>query len=114
MIKLDTAYTTTISHTFGTTTVAATTDTLFVRSVTQDFTTGAMYATVQRGTVDATGKFVSNYPDMQLTINPDGSFISQDGTWQGTVATAPTLVANLKTQFDQFVLASGKVTGTII
>lgn len=114
MIKLNTPYTTTVQYLSGTTVVSSVvTDTLCVSKVTIDFSTGALYATIQRGTVNpTTGEFGSNYPDLDVVVNPDGSFVSSDGTWSGSVASAPALVAQLKATFDQFILASGAVTGT--
>jgi hypothetical protein len=109
MIKLDAAYVTTVQKTLGGVSQTTTTDTLFVSDVRIDFTTGAMYATIRRGTGTP---FANNMDILQITVNPDGSFISQDGTWQGSVASAPALVSSLKSQFDGFILASGKVTGT--
>ena len=112
MIKLNTPYTTTVQYLSGTTVASSVvTDTLYVQNVTLDFSTGAMYATIQRGTT-VNGVFASNYPSLNVVVNPDGSFISDDGTWHGTVASAPGLVAQLKSTFDQFILASGSVTGT--
>ena len=93
---------------FGT--VATTlTDTLFVSAVRIDFTTGAMYATVQKGTGTP---FQQTMDAIQICVNPDGTFVSSDNLWVGLVASAPALVAQLKATFDQFVLSSGKVTGT--
>lgn len=112
MIKLNTPYTTTVQHLSGTTVASSVvTDTLYVQDVRLDFSTGAMYATIQRGTT-VNGVFASNYPPLDVTVNPDGSFISSDGTWSGSVASAPGLVTQLKSTFDQFILASGAVTGT--
>jgi hypothetical protein len=113
MIKLNSQFVTVINHTFGgQTQESETTDTLFISSVRIDFTTGAMYAVIQRGTV-VNSVFTSNYPDLNMTVNPDGSFVS-DGGWNGSVAAAPALVAQLKSQFDQFILASGLIQGTTI
>jgi hypothetical protein len=109
MIKLDAAYITTVQSTLGGQTQTTTTDELFVSSVRIDFTTGALYATVQRGTGTP---FVANMDALEICVNPDGSFISTDGSWTGTVSSAPALVTQLKSTFDQFILASGKVTGT--
>ena len=114
MIKLDTPYTTTVQYLSGSTVVDSTvTDTLYVKKVALDFATGAMYATIARGTTDpVTGVFESNYPDLDIVVNPDGTFISTDGTsWKGSVASAPQLVAQLAGEFDQFITASGSVTG---
>lgn len=112
MIKLDVPYTTTVQYLAGNTVVSSvTTDTLYVREVRMDFSTGSMYALIDRGTV-INGVFGSNYPSLEIIVNPDGSFTSPDGsTWVGTVASSPALVAQLKTTFDQFLLASGKITG---
>lgn len=89
------------------------TDTLYVQNVNLDFSTGAMYATIARGIV-VNGVFASNYPSVNIVVNPDGSFISNDGKWSGNLgATASNLVTQLKTTFDQFVLGAGLVQGTI-
>ena len=111
MIKLDAAYITTVQSTLGGVTQTVATDTLFVQSVRIDFSTGALYAAVLRGSGTP---FTTNMPVLEICVNPDGSFISTDGSWSGTVAAAPTLVAQLKATFDQFILASGKVTGTAV
>lgn len=111
MILLNAVDVTTIQKSGPGVSQTITTDTLFVSSVTIDFTSGAMYATIQRGTGTPFG---SNMDALQVTVNPDGSFISTDGTWAGTVGgIAASLVASLRAQFDQFILASGKVSGTV-
>ncbi len=113
MIVLLTPYTTTVQYLTGTTVSdSVITDTLYVREVRLDFASGAMYATIDRGTV-VNGVFTQNYPSVEIVVNPDGSFISNDKKWQGTLTTAPAFVAQLKGQFDQFVLAAGLVQGTI-
>ncbi|HLX83809.1 MAG TPA: hypothetical protein VKR59_07915 [Terriglobales bacterium] len=109
MIKLDTAFITGIVSTMGGATTTVTTDTLFVSCVRMDFTTGALYATIKRGTGTP---FVPNMDDLDICVNPDGSFVSTDSSWTGSVVSVPALVAQLKAEFDQFILASGKVTGT--
>jgi hypothetical protein len=111
MILLNSAFVTAVSSTMGGVTETTTTDTLFVTSVRIDFTTGALYATIQRGSGIP---FAPNFDDLDLCVNPDGSFISTDGIWAGSVTSAPALVAQLKAEFDQFILASGKVTGTAV
>lgn len=111
MIKLAVPNQTTIQYLEGTTLVDSTvTDTLYVQSVNLDFNTGAIYATIARGTV-INGVFASNYSSLSVVVNPDGSFLSSDGKWVGTVANAPALVAGLKSQFDQMILASGAIQG---
>ena len=111
MIKLDTTFQTVQSSTFNGVTTTVMTDTLFVSSVRIDFTTGALYATILKGTGTP---FVCNLPPVEVCVNPDGSFVSSDGLWNGSVASAPQLVAQLKAAFDGFILASGTVTGTEI
>ena len=111
MIKLDPNYCTTVISSFNGTTQTITTDTLFVSDVRLDMRTGAIYSTVQKGTGSP---FVSNLSSIDICVNPDGSFISSDGLWSGSVQSAPALVAQLKATFDQFILASGKVTGTAV
>jgi hypothetical protein len=116
MIVLDTPHTTTVQYLAGDKVVGATvTDTLYIRRVTIDFTTGALYATIDRGTVNADGEFAQNYPSLDLVVNPDGSFSTADGvSWVGQVDAAPALVAQLKDAFDGFILMSGKVTGKVL
>jgi hypothetical protein len=114
MIKLSGNFITTQQTLSGTTVSSSVvTDTLFVTDVRMDFITGALYATIQRGTL-VNGVFTSNYQQVQITVNPDGSFVSSDGSWKGTLSSIATLVAGLKSQFDAFVLASGLVTGTAV
>jgi hypothetical protein len=94
--------------------VTTVTDTLFVSSVRFDMAVGAMYATIERGTT-VNGVFTSNFPTLQVTVNPDGSFISSDGSWSGSVgAIAAQLVNTLAAEFDQFIIASGSLSGTIV
>lgn len=114
MLKLDTSYTTTVQYLSGTTVVSSViTDTLYVRNVNVDFSTGSMRATVDRG-IEVNGIFESNYPSLDIIVNPNGTFSSLDGTWVGSVASAPQLVAQLKTTFDGFLLASGLITGKVV
>lgn len=110
MVKLDAPFITTVQKTGPGVSETATTDTLCITSVTIDLLTGAMYAVIKRGTGTP---FAENMDALELTVNPDGSFLSTDGTWSGNVASAPALVAALKVQFDKFILASGKVTGRL-
>lgn len=112
MIVLDTPHTTTVQYLAGDKVVGSTvTDTLYVKQVTIDFNTGALYATLHRGTI-INGEFSQNYAPLDLVVNPDGSFSTTDGvSWVGQVDAAPQLVAQLKATFDQFILMSGKVTG---
>jgi hypothetical protein len=112
MIKLATTNQTTVQYLSGTSVVNSTvTDTLFVQSVRLDFSTGAMYATIARGAL-VNGVFASNYPSVDIVVNPDGSFISSDSKWIGSLgAQASGLVAQLKSTFDNFVLAAGLVSG---
>lgn len=114
MIKLSQSYTTTVQYLSGTTVTGTnTTDTLFVQAVRLDFSTGSMYATVARGTT-VNGVFGQNYPSVEIVVNPDGSFLSNDGKWVGSLGTtAYNLVAQLKQTFDQFILDAGLVQGTI-
>lgn len=113
MIQLATANQTTVQYLEGTTVVSSTvTDTLFVQSVRIDFSTGSLYATIARGTL-VNGVFSQNYPSVDIVVNPDGSFVSSDNKWEGNLgAQASSLVAQLKTTFDNFVLAAGLVSGT--
>ena len=114
MIKLAVDYQTTIQYLSGAKiTGTVVTDTLYVQSVRLDFSTGAIYATIARGAV-VNGVFAQNYPSVDITVNPDGSFLSSDGTWVGSLgAQAASLVSQLKTTFDNFILLSGQVQGTV-
>jgi hypothetical protein len=111
MIKLDPIFQTVATSTFNGVTSTQITDTLFIQEVRIDFTTGAIYATVQKGTGTP---FQQTLDAIQICVNPDGTFVSSDNLWVGLVASAPALVAQLKATFDQFILSSGKVTGTEI
>jgi hypothetical protein len=113
MITLTGTSITTIQYLSGASVIGSdVTDTLYVQNVKLDFSTGAMYATIARGTV-VNGVFTSNYPSVSVTVNPDGSFISSDGKWTGSLgASATTLVAQLKSTFDQFILGTGLIQGT--
>ena len=114
MISLDQANQTTVQYLAGDKVVSSVvTDTLYVSSVRLDFSTGAMYADIARGTV-VDGVFAQNYSTVSIVVNPDGSFLSNDGLWEGKLAFAPAFVDQLKKQFDQFVLASGLISGKAI
>jgi hypothetical protein len=111
MIKLNSPYVTSVVSTMGSESKTIVTDTLFISHVRLDLTTGALYATVQRGTGNP---FVANMTPLEVCVNPDGSFVSSDGSWSGSVASAPALVSELAQEFDQFILGSGEITGTVI
>ena len=113
MISLDAASTTTASSTRGGQTVTATTDTLVVRYVELNLVEGSILAIIDRGTM-ANGVFVATDIPLWVDVHADGTFSSRDGAWKGTVATAGTIIAGLKQAFDQFLLASGAVTGTAV
>lgn len=114
MINLAPASTTTVQYLSGTTVVdSVLTDTLYVQNVDIDFSNGSMSALIARGTF-ANGVFGQNYPAVRVVVNPDGSFLSDDGKWKGNLgSTATNLIAQLRATFDQFVLAAGLVQGTI-
>src|SRR6202035_1520854 len=111
MIKLNADYITTVKTMLGLAVAdVVTTDTLFVSNVNIDLATGTIYATIQRGTGTP---FVSNLDPVKLTLNHDGTFVSADGMWNGNIGpAAAAIIASLKAQFDAFILASSKVTGT--
>jgi hypothetical protein len=116
MIKLDTAFITNVQHTLGANVVSTTvTDTLLVFSATLNLTTSVISAVVKRGTLVA-GVFTENMDALTIAVNPDGSFMSTDGTWSGSMpaASVASLFTSMKTTFDQFILGSGAVTGTQI
>lgn len=114
MIILAAGDTTTLQWLSGSTVISSTvTDTLYVKSVRLDFQTGAIYATIARGTV-VNGVFAENYPSVDIVVNPDGSFVSSDNKWKGNISSAGVLVSQLKTQFDQFILSAGLIAGTAV
>ena len=115
MIHLEPQYVTSVSKTMAGVTETIVTDTMFVQSVRIDFASGAIYAIILRGTING-GQFVENMSPLEICVNPDGSFVQTNDVdgWSGTVAPAPALVAQLRATFDQFILASGEVTGTTI
>jgi hypothetical protein len=116
MVKLDSTYTTSVQHMFGGAVQSTTvTDTIQVFSVALNLTTSIISAVLKRGTV-VDGKFVENMPSLQITVNPDGSFLSTDGTWSGSMppASLAALFTSLGSTFDQFILGSGAVTGSQI
>ena len=111
MIKLDAPFVTTISRSIGGEEQVTITDTLFVSSVTLDFTTGTLLAVIQRGI----GKpFFANMEEMVVKVNADGSFASLDNTWTGAVPAVPGVIASLRASFDQLLLSSGSLTGQIL
>jgi hypothetical protein len=102
MITLTDGLVTTIKYLAGANEIGSqTTDTLFISEVRIDFGTGAIYATIKRGYVDKE-VFRENYPALSIVVNPDGSFISNDGKYTGTVPISQ-LVQGLSAQFDSFV-----------
>ena len=115
MIKLDEKFQTVVrnySNFNGSVSdVTVMTDTLFISDVGIDFTTGILRATIQKGT---NPPFQPNLDSTVITVNPDGSFTSSDGSWSGSSPAVVALVAQLKAAFDGFILMSGLVTGTII
>ena len=111
MILLSSAYVTTVQATMNGQTATTTTDTLFVSSMRLDLLAGIIYATIQRGTGNA--PFAWNMPNLEIVVDPNGSFFSQDGTWSGTISGGISyLISSLKSQFDQMSLASVAVYGT--
>lgn len=116
MIKLSDQFQTKASSTFNGATTETVTDSLFVSDVRIDFAAGTIVAMLQKGYVPA------EYPDVfrqtldaiTVTVNKDGSFVSSDGLWSGTIKELPVFFGSLKTAFDQFVLASGQVIGAIV
>jgi hypothetical protein len=111
MIKLDQQFVTTIQTSLGAATTTTVTNTLFVSDVRIDFNTGAIYACIRRGTFDG-ATFTPNMAPSNVVVNPDGSFLSDDGFYHGNLGAATQLVAQLRATFDQFVLSSGAVTGS--
>jgi len=102
MLKLNKLVTTVQKMTDGKVDESIVTDTLFISEVRADFTTGALYATIKRGTTSDDG-FVENYPALHVTVNPDGSFVS-DGVFSGKEGDIPigSMVQAMSQQFDQF------------
>lgn len=113
MITLSTPYVTTTTSTLGGQTNTAVTDTLFISYVEVNFSPAFIRAKIQRGTMVA-GIFTPNIPDVWVNVNPDGSFTSSDGSFQGPAGTlsVAALASGLSTAFDGTILASGVVTGT--
>jgi hypothetical protein len=113
MITLSTPYVTTTTSTLGGQTNTAVTDTLFFSYVEINFSPAAIRAKIQRGTVVAT-VFTPNISDVWVTVNPDGSFSSSDGSFQGAAGAlnVAALSAGLTTAFDGAILASGAVAGS--
>jgi hypothetical protein len=113
MINLTGNSITSVETTFDGETATTTTDVLFVSKVSLDFKANALYATIQRGTM-VNGTFQSNFAPLMVTVNPDSSFVSSDGSWQGDLppGTVAQLMAALAGQFDSFILSSGAVTGS--
>jgi len=111
MILLSPAYVTTVQATMNGQTTTTTTDTLFVSAVRIDLLAGIIYATIRRGTGNS--PFAPNMPNLDVVVNQNGSFFSQDGSWSGTISGGiSSLISSLKSQFDQMILASGAITGT--
>ena len=86
MITLATPYVTTTVATINGVATTATTDTLFVSAVNINFSTGVLRAVLQRGTI-VSGSFSANQPPIQVSVQPDGTFQSLDGSWKGTINT---------------------------
>jgi hypothetical protein len=115
MITLGTPYITTTTSTLGGQTNTSITDTLFVSYVEINFNPASIRAKIQRGT-KVNGVFTPNIPDVWVNVNPDGSFTSTDGSFQGATGAlnVAALSAGLTAAFDGAILGSGAVTGSEI
>ena len=113
MILLNPESVTTATSTRNGQTTTTITDTLLVRYVELNLVSGDILAIIDRGTV-VDGKFVANTDPLWVDVHADGSFMSRDGAWSGTVISASSIVSGLKQAFDGFLLASGAVTGKIV
>jgi hypothetical protein len=113
MIKLDAQFVTTVTTSLGGVVTESVTDTLFVQSVSLDFVSGTINALVQRGQGGASGSapFSATMDPVALTVQSNGVFTSNDGSWSGTVPGFAAFWTQLKATFDSFILASGEVTG---
>jgi hypothetical protein len=124
MITLNTPYVTTVQTAMNGQVQTDTTDTLLVSYVEVNFTSLAIgiipaikvRAKLQRGTVVA-GVFVSNYPEVWVTVFSDGSFTSTDNPpYAGKAGSLNigALLSGLASIFDGAVLSSGEVQGTAV
>jgi hypothetical protein len=113
MIKLDPESVTTATSTRGGQTTTSTTDTLVVRYVEMNLVEGGILAIIDRGQMVG-DKFVATEVPLWVDVKSDGSFASRDGIWTGKVDSAPKITAGLKDAFDDFLLASGAVSGKVV
>ena len=115
MIKLDAAFITAATSVFNGVTTTTTTDTLRVSYAELDLVGGSIMAMVERGTISGSpSAFTPNMSKLRIQLNGNGTFSSQDGSWQGKVdpAVVQAFVAALTTALQTFVLGAGVVTGT--
>ena len=110
MIKLDPSFVTTIQTTMGGVTSIATADTLRVSYAELDLTNGNVMVMADQGAL-VNSVFIPSISRLRIQFNADGTFSSSDGSWSGSIDTSA-LVAQLKATLDQFILTSGKITGT--
>jgi hypothetical protein len=113
MIQLAPASVTTSTAVFNGVSTVTTTDTLFVSYVELGFESGSVVAMIQKGTT-VDGVFIMNMPQIRVDVQPDGSFLSNDGAWSGTIPNWAATLAALRAPFDGLLLGSGLVTGTAV
>lgn len=113
MITLSPESITTSTAVFNGVTSTSVTDTLFVSYVELGFASGSVCAMIQKGTM-VDGVFTPNMPQIRVDVQPDGSFLSNDGAWSGTIPNWAATLAALRAPFDGLLLGSGLVTGTAV
>jgi hypothetical protein len=114
VILLASAFQTSSSSTFNGATTTSVTNALSVSGVRIDPDSGVIVAQIQRGYFDPSLGFTPNMAALIVSVNPDGSFTSSDGSWQGPAGSlnVSALLAGLSAVFDGAILASGAVHGT--
>jgi len=111
VILLSSNYVTTSTSTFAGTEKTVTTDVLRISYVELSFGSGSVTAFVQKGIV-VNGVFTENMPKIRIDVQPDGSFRSNDGTWQGTLPNWNATLGAIASSLDGILLSAGLVQGT--
>ena len=111
MIKLSPASITTTTAVFNGVTSTTVTDTLVVSYVELNLPAGSVVAMLDRGTM-VDGVFTPDQPRLRVDVQADGTFLSQDGAWSGTLPNWSVALKALASSLDGLLLSAGLVTGT--
>lgn len=111
MIKLSTPLVTTVVTSINGQSQSTVTDTLLISQIQIDFQRPTLRAGIQRGTV-VNGVFQPTMTPVNININRDGSFRSDDGSWSGTL-NLTALISSLAASFDSTLVQAMPAVGTV-